>query len=151
MFWGLLAPILCLVMFELCFGLVLVSYMREQRRNSDIFAQASHSRLSESCRNSSLVLVRASRSSDQFWSWATRPLAQARIARPSEVAMKQVTSCVQILVQARDCVWANEGLAQARRSRLSESSWWAIVSHSLRRGDSVWARHMYSLGRRPMA
>ena len=45
-------------------------------------------------------------------------------------------------------VWANEGHAQARRSRLSESSWRAIVSHSLRRGGLAWARQIHSLERR---
>jgi len=64
---GLLAIIDCLVMIELCFGMVLVVCMREQGRNSTIFTQASHSRLSKDNRNSSLVLVRASRSGDQLW------------------------------------------------------------------------------------
>jgi len=42
-------------------------------------------------------------------------------------------------------VWANEGLTQTRRSRLSESSWRATISRSLRRGGLAWARQIYSL------
>jgi len=46
-----------LLMIQLGFGMVLVVWMREQRRNSTNFAQASYSRLSESCRILILVLV----------------------------------------------------------------------------------------------
>jgi len=35
------------------------------------------------------------------------------------------------------CVWASQGLAQARRARLSEMMWWSHCSCSLRRGDSA--------------
>jgi len=44
--------------------MVLVDFTHEQGKTSAIFAQASPSRLSESCRNSLLVLVRAFRSGD---------------------------------------------------------------------------------------
>jgi len=69
------------------------------------------------------------------------------MARPSKVAMKYVTFSVWILVQARDCVFGqNEGLAQARRSRLSESSWRATASHSFRRMSLAWARQIHLFG-----
>jgi len=70
--------------------MVLVFWVREQWRNSASFAQASPSRLGESCRNSFMVLVRAFHSGDEVWVWATRSLAQASEARLSEVAMRLV-------------------------------------------------------------
>jgi len=88
MFWWLLTIILCLVMCELRFGLVLVFLVHEQWRNSASFAQASLSRLDKSCRCLFRVLVRAFRSGDQVRGWATRSLAQARLARLNEVARK---------------------------------------------------------------
>jgi len=42
-------------MFKLYFGMDLVNCVRAQRQNSTSFAQASSSRLSESCRTSFLV------------------------------------------------------------------------------------------------
>jgi len=54
------------VLFWYGFGLVLASGVREQRQNSAILAQASPSRLSESCRSLFRVLVLAFRSGDQY-------------------------------------------------------------------------------------
>jgi len=92
--------------------MVLVNWVCEERRNSASFAQASLSRLSESCRISFLVLVRISRLGDQCQCWAIGSLAQARMARPSKVTMRLVhvkreTSFRRGVM----CVWANDGLA----------------------------------------
>jgi len=71
------------------------------------------------------------------WCWATASLAQARMARPSEVAMRPVhvkreSSSRRGVV----CVWENDGLAQARRARLSEMMWW---SHCFTLAQARWA------------
>ena len=94
--------ILCLCVVAMCvnwFGmnrnvfwyvcaLFRVNCAREQTRNPASLAQASPSRLSESCRVSFFVLVRVSRLGDHGRGWATQSLAQARDIRPSEVTRK---------------------------------------------------------------
>jgi len=69
---------------------IVVVLVCDQRRTSAIFAQASPSRLSESCRVSFWVLVRVFRLGNLCQDWATNTLAWAREARLSEVAMKLV-------------------------------------------------------------
>ena len=63
---------------------VVVNLVCEQWRTSATLAQESYSRLGESCRISYQVLTRACCPGDQYQDWATRSLAQARMARLSE-------------------------------------------------------------------
>jgi len=92
---GLFVDMECLVAFKSCFGMILVKFECQQGRTSAIFAQASHSRLSKNYRNLFLVLGRASCSGDQFLCWATHSLAQTKMARPSDVAMRHIACYVE--------------------------------------------------------
>jgi len=68
----LLVDMECMVLIRLCFGMTLVDFVCEQGRTSTVFAQASHSRLSENHRISSWVFIHECHLGDQFWCWVTR-------------------------------------------------------------------------------
>ncbi|QCD87916.1 hypothetical protein DEO72_LG3g2456 [Vigna unguiculata] len=67
-----------------CLPILIKNSVCDQRRTSAIFAQASPSRLSESCRVSFWVLVRVFRLGNLCQDWATNTLAWAREARLSK-------------------------------------------------------------------
>jgi len=139
---GFFVDMECLEAFKSCFGMILVKFECEQGRTSTSFAQASHSCLSENCRNPFLVLGRASRSGNQFLCWTTRSLAQARMARPCEVAMRHIACYIESLSRRGAVCLSERGscsgekvspkrdivvshyftLAQAKRSNLSETN-----------------------------
>ena len=119
--------------------------MRRQGRTSTNFAQVSPPRLSETCRNSFLIFHRASRSDDPFLCWATHSLAQARMARISDVAMRHVAFYMWILVQARCGVLSEWGSHLGERVLPKREIVVSPVSHSLKRGSPAWAREMHSL------
>jgi len=79
-----------LLLMHLCAG------MREQWRKSDILAQASGSRLSESVRNSGACA--SCRSGDELQFWARVHLAQARRSHLSEKTQKCHCSTIRALV-----------------------------------------------------
>jgi len=116
--YGLMVVIGCLVLIMLCFGMILVVFEYEQGRNSAIFAQASHSRLSENCRNSFLVFgssVSLRRPKFMLSDTLTR---SGENGSPKRGRDETCHVFRRILVQARDCVFGRmrvslrrEGLA----------------------------------------
>jgi len=103
-----LVNVTCLVLLVLWVGIVLVVFTYDQRRSSAIFAQASPSRLSESCRVSCLYL--GSRFSP------LRPGVRVeRLVSRSGESHSPKRGCkvtwvfwAQNLVQARSCVGLSE-------------------------------------------
>ena len=106
---------------EVVNGRILVVFACDQRRVSAIFAQASLSRLGESCRV--LCLGIGSPFSPRRLGIGVERITSRSGERRSPKRDRDVTwgFWAWIPVQARSLLcWANHGLAQARRSRLSE-------------------------------